>query len=139
MATTYKFNCFVADLANGKHNLGSDTLKIMLSNTLPLVTNTVTANISEIAAGNGYSAGGVTATLISSSQTSGTYTLKLNNPNLVASGGPIGPFQYAILRNATYSGGPLILFSDYGSAITLNAGDDLTLDVGGSSGLFTVI
>src|ERR1700720_2827204 len=57
MAAFNKFNAFVADVANKVHNLGSDTLKVMLSNTLPTSANAVKADITEISAGNGYSAG----------------------------------------------------------------------------------
>jgi hypothetical protein len=75
MAAFNKFNIFVADVANGKHNLGSDSLKILLTNTAPTSSNAVKADITEISAGNGYSAGGVAVTGITSSQTSGTYKL----------------------------------------------------------------
>src|SRR6202011_1541284 len=89
MASFNKFNAFVADVANKVHNLGSDTLKVMLSNTLPPSANAVKADITEISAGNGYSAGGTQATLVSSSQSGGIYTLKLNNATFTASSGSI--------------------------------------------------
>ena len=57
MANFNKFNAFVADVANKVHNLGSDTLKVLLTNTAPVATNAVKADLTEIAAGNGYSAG----------------------------------------------------------------------------------
>src|ERR1051326_8718544 len=87
MASFNKFNAFVADIANKVHNLGSDTLKVMLTNTAPAATNAVKADITEIAAGNGYTAGGTQATLVSSAQSSGLYTLKLNNVTFTGSGG----------------------------------------------------
>ena len=58
MASFQKFNAFVADVANKVHNLGADTLKILLTDTAPVATNAVKANLTEIAAGNGYAAGG---------------------------------------------------------------------------------
>jgi hypothetical protein len=79
MATFTKFNSFVEALAEKVHNLGSDTLKVMLTNTAPVATNTVKANITEISAGNGYSAGGATLTVSSSAQTSGTYKLVVDD------------------------------------------------------------
>ena len=66
MASFNKFNAFVADVANKVHNLGSDTLKIMLSNTAPAASNAVKTDITEIGAGNGYAAGGGAASLVSS-------------------------------------------------------------------------
>src|SRR5690242_12338964 len=87
MASFNKFNAFVADVANKVHNLGSDTLKVMLTNTAPVATNAIKSDITEIAAGNGYSAGGTAAALVSSAQSGGTYTLKLNNATYTASVG----------------------------------------------------
>ena len=65
MATYTKFNQFVEDLCKGVHNLATGTLKIMLTLTAPVATNSVKADLTEIAAGNGYTAGGtaITATL----------------------------------------------------------------------------
>ena len=40
MATFNKFNQFVADIANKVHNLGSDTLKVGLTNTAPVPPGT---------------------------------------------------------------------------------------------------
>ena len=56
MASFNKFNPFVEALAEKVHNLGSDTLKVMLSNTAPSASNAVKADITEISAGNGYTA-----------------------------------------------------------------------------------
>src|SRR4029077_3073166 len=100
MATFNKFNAFVADVANKVHNLGSDTLKVMLTNTAPTTANAVKADITEISAGNGYTAGGTQATLVSSSQSGVTYKLILNNVSFTASAGSIGPFQYCVLYNS---------------------------------------
>lgn len=118
MAVFNKFNSFVEAVAEKVHNLGSDTLKIMLTNTAPVATNTVKANITEISAGNGYTAGGSQATQISSSQTSGVYSLALN-PVVFTATGAVGPFRYAVLYNDTASNDELIGWYDYGSAITL--------------------
>src|SRR3979490_2905625 len=100
MASFNKFNAFVADVSNKVHNLGSDTLKIMLTNTAPAATNAVKTDITEITAGNVCTAGGGQATLVSSSQSSGTYALKLNNVTFTASSGSIGPFRYCVLYNS---------------------------------------
>ena len=101
MAAASKFNIFVLDLTNKIHNLGSDTLKVALTNTAPVAANAVLADITEIAAANGYSAGGATATLVSSTQTSGTYKLVLSQPTFTASGGSINTFRYAYLYNGS--------------------------------------
>jgi type IV pilus biogenesis protein CpaD/CtpE len=135
MASFNKFNAFVADVANKAHNLGSDTLKVMLTNTAPIAANAVKADISEIAAGNGYAAGGAQATQVSSSQSSGTYTLKLNNVTFTASVGSIGPFRYCVLYNSTPVAGNLIGYYDYGTALTITAGNSFQVQFDGTNGV----
>jgi len=138
MATFNKFNAFVEDLSEKVHNLQTDTLKIMLSNTLPLATNAVKADITEIAAGNGYSAGGATATLVSSSQTSGLYTLKLNNVTFTASGGSIATFRYVVLYNSTPAAGNLIGWYDYATTITVTSGNSFQVQFDAANGVLTL-
>ena len=43
-----KFNSFVEAIAEKVHNLGSDVLEVALTNTAPVATNTVLANITQI-------------------------------------------------------------------------------------------
>lgn len=133
-----KFNCFVADVGNKIHNLNSDTLKLMLTNSAPSASNTVIANITEIAAGNGYVAGGMVPTNNGYSQSGGIATLTLATNTLTDTGatGTIGPFRYAVLYNSTAANGNLIGWYDYGSALTLNPGDSLTFT--DASGIFTM-
>lgn len=141
MASFNKFNSFVEYLAEGVMNLGSDTFKVMLTNTAPTASNSVKADLTEISAGNGYTAGGNTAAITSSSQTSGTYKLVLADPaTWTASGGTIGPLRYAVLYDDTPSSPakPLIGWWDYGSSITLNAGETFTVDFDGSTGVLTI-
>lgn len=135
MAAFNKFNSFVSDLAQKVHNLNSDTLKIMLSNTAPVATNTVKANITEISAVNGYTAGGGTATFVSGNDTSGTYKLILSSVSWTASGGSIGPFEYAILYNSTAASGNLIGWWDYGAATTLTNGNTFTVSLDQTNGV----
>lgn len=141
MANYVKFDQFVEDLAKKVHNLNSDTLKVMLTNTAPSAANTVLANITEIATGNGYSAGGSAATFVSGAQSSGTYKLVLNDVTFTASGGSIGPFRYAVLYNDTPTSpaDPLIAWWDYGTSITLTNGNSLTVNLDQSSGVFTLV
>ena len=140
MATFNKFNSFVEHLAEGVHNLGADTLKVMLTNTAPVATNSVKADLTEITAGNGYAAGGATASVTSSAQTSGTYKLVLGDVTFTASGGAIGPFRYAVLYNDTPTSpaDPLIGWWDYGSSISVSAGDSLTWDADPATGVLTL-
>lgn len=127
-------------MAEKVHNLGADTIKVMLTNTAPVAANAVKADLTEIGAGNGYTAGGNAASVSSSAQTSGTYKLVLNDPAAwVASGGTIGPFRYAAVYNDTPTSpaDPLIGWYDYGSSITLQIGESFTVDLDGTNGLLT--
>lgn len=119
------------------HNLGSDTLKVMLTNTAPVATNTVAANITQISAGTGYTTGGTAATISSSAQTSGTYKLVLADVTFTATGS-MGPFRYAVLYNDTASNDELIGYWDYGSSITLQNGETFTTDFDATSGVLTI-
>jgi hypothetical protein len=139
MATFNKFYPFVEAIAEKVHNLGTDTLKVMLTNTAPVNTNSVKTDITEISAGNGYTAGGNTATQTSSSQTSGTYTLVLADPaSWTASGGSIATFRYAVLYNDTAASKNLIGWWDYGSAVSLASGDSFTVDFDPTTGVLTI-
>ncbi len=122
MASFNKYQKGVEALVEGI-NAGSDTWKIALSNRTPVVASDATlSDAVEISAGNGYTAGGNAASVASSSQTGGTYKLVLNSPSTwTATGGSIGPFEYAILYDATTDN--LIGYWDYGSAVTLSDGE----------------
>ena len=135
MATFNKFNSFVEALAEKSHNLGSDTLTIALTNSAPVATNTVLANITEISYTN-CSARAVTTS--TSAQTSGTYKLVCADLILTASGGTVGPFRYVVLYNDTATSDELIGYYDYGSALTLNDTETLTIDFDGSNGVLTI-
>lgn len=139
MASYNKFQVFTKDLIEGKHNFASDTFKIMLTNTAPVNTNAVKADLTEISAGNGYTAGG-TATSITSSTSSGTAKVTGTDVVFTASGGSIGPLRYAVLYNDTQTTPlkPLVAWWDYGSSITLNDTETLTVDFDSTNGIFTV-
>lgn len=132
MASFVKFNNFVQDVGRGVHNLHTGVIKVMLTNSAPNASsNTVKADLTEISAGSGYSAGGATVASNTYSQTSGTGALTGTDPVITAAGGSIGPFRYAVLYNDTPTSpaDPLIGYWDYGSSITLADGESLTVDL----------
>jgi hypothetical protein len=138
MASAVKFQSFVEHEAEKVHNLGADTLKVLLTNTAPnAASHAVKADLTEISAGNGYSAGGSAASISSSAQSGGTYKLVLGDVVFTASGGPIGPFRYAVLYNDTPTSpaDPLIQYWDYGSSITLADGESFTTDFDPTTGV----
>ncbi|MGM4992703.1 hypothetical protein [Tardiphaga sp. 841_E9_N1_2] len=141
MATYTKFNQFVEDLCKKVHNVNSDTLKIMLTNTAPVATNAVKTDITEITAGNGYAAGGTQAVFSSGAQASGTFKLVVADVTFTGSGGSFGPFRYAVLYNDTPTSpaDPLIAYWDYGTSITITNGNSFTVDLDQVGGLFTLV
>lgn len=118
MAAFVFFQQFIADAMNGEHDLAADTLKVMLTNTAPTATDTTTADITEITAENGYTAGGETPVAITSTQTGGVYTLGGSYVQLTPSGGSFGPFRYAVLYNTEND--MLIGYWDVGSPIAIS-------------------
>jgi hypothetical protein len=137
MASFNKFNSFVEALSEKVHNLGSDTLKVMLTNTQPAATNAVKSEITEISAGSGYTSGGATLSVTSSNQTSGTYKLVVSDVTFTATGS-LGPFRYVVMYNDTATNKELIGWYDYGSSITLSTGETFTIDFDQTSGVLTL-
>lgn len=135
MATATKFQAFVENLAEKVHNLGADALKILLCLTAPVNTNSVKADLTEISAGNGYTAGGTAITVTTSAQSGGTYTLAGNQVVFTASGGAIANFRYPVLYNDTPTSpaDPLVAFWDYGSTLTINDGETFTVKFNNAS------
>jgi hypothetical protein len=137
MATYNKFQPFIEHLAEGVHNLATGALTIALTNTAPNVTDATLSQLTQVAYTNCSSR---VLTVSSSAQSSGTYKLVLADLTLTASGGTVGPFRYAVIYNDTPTSpaDPLIGFYDYGSAITLNAGEALLLDFNATDGVLQV-
>jgi len=129
MATYTKFQCFVEDLAEMKHNLASDTLKVAFSNAANAPSASADVKLADINTVSVANLDSVTLTVSSSSQTSGTYKLVVADKTMTANGS-VGPFQYVIIYNDTASNKELICFFDYGSEVTLASGDTFKLDFG---------
>lgn len=143
MAAFVKYENFAEDLANKVHDLfgtagsGADTLKVLLSNTAPVVgTHKVRADATELSTGGGYTSGGAAATNVGT-RSGGTVTIAGTDIVFTATTG-FGPFRYAILYNDTPTSpaDPLIGYWDYGSSITLAAAETFTVDFGAS--IFTI-
>ncbi len=141
MATYNKFNLFTQDVNAGVYNFtaSTDVFKVMLTNTLPVATNHVYADVSagEVANGGGYTTGGATTT-VSKSNASGVETIAATDVTFTATTG-FGPFQYVIVYDTTPTVPlkPLICWFDFGSPVTLAAGDTFQV-VFNASGLFTL-
>ena len=139
MAAYFKFENFVERLLKGEHQFhaAGHTVKVYLTNAAPSASlDDVKADLAEISAGNGYTAGG-TDTQNDLTETTGTATVTAVDVTWTASTGTIGPFRYAAIYNDTHASDALIGAWDYGSNLTLNDGESFTVDFASNS-LFTL-
>ena len=137
MASYTKFQPFVEKLAEKAHDLGGDTLTVALCNAAnaPAAANGVLGDLTTIAYTNLSSR---VITTDTSAQTGGTYKLVLTDLVLTASGGAVAPFRYVVIYNETAASDELVGYYDYGSDLTLNDGDSLTLDFDGANGVLQI-
>ena len=128
-------------LAKGVHIWSSHTFKAGLTNSAPVNTNTIYSNLTEISAGNGYSAGGMTLDSVTLSESGGTAKVVITDEVLTASGGSIGPFRYPAIYNdtATSPADALVCFYDAASSITLASGETFTIDFDATNGLWQLV
>lgn len=131
------FQDLAEQVFRGKHDFGSHSFKVALSNTAPAATNAVLADITQISGGV-YTAGGYLLDGVTLTESAGVAKVVISDEVITAAGGTIGPLRYAVLYNDTATGKPLIGFADYGSSITLNDGEELKLDFDGAAGVLTL-
>jgi hypothetical protein len=139
VATFTFFHEFKNNIANGSIDLDTDSFKWALSNTAPnAADDDAFADITEISAGNGYTAGGTALANVSWAETSagsGTWRFSADDTVFTASGGSIGPFRYIILYDDTHASDLLVGYLDFGSEVTVTDGNTFTIDVG-ANGIF---
>jgi hypothetical protein len=136
VATFVHFHEYKGNLGKKIHDLVNDGFKAMLTNVAPdAAANTVKTDITEITAGNGYTAGGATLTGTAWAETGagiGTWRLTFADPAWTASGGSIGPARYVVIYDDTPTSpaDPLIGYWDYGAPFTITDGNTFTADIG---------
>jgi hypothetical protein len=124
-----KFNQFIEDVFKKKHDFSSDTFKLLLTNVAPSAANTVKADLTEITAGNGYTAGGFTLTGVTAEQVSGVLSVTAADVAVAAAGGSMAAWRYAVVYNDTAAGDLLVGYVDRGSSVVLGAGESETIDL----------
>lgn len=122
----HKFASFAADCARGVHDLGNDTLRVMLTNRAPAPEAKVKADIAEITARSGYRAGGKKVS-VRITDDEGMFRIYGDNMEFRADGGSLGPFRYAVLYNDTTPQGALLGWWDYGESLSLGDGERVVL------------
>ena len=137
MAAFTKHFAFVEDLAEKKHDMGADQLAFALTanGNAPTTANSQLSDLTQISYTNASTRNITTA---SAAQTSGTWKLTLTDWVLTAAGGAIAAFRYLDIFNDTSTNDRLYGWYDYGSALTLNDGETLTVDFDGSAGQATL-
>jgi hypothetical protein len=142
MASFNKFQQFVQDLAEKRHDLSADTLECYLSNTTPdAAADGYKADLAEIANGNGYTAGGMD-TQNTGAEATGTYTLTGTKIVVTASGGAVAQFRYVVLFNETQAAPTadgLIGWWDRGSALDLLDGETFSIKFNNSDTTGTIL
>ncbi len=139
MAAYNKFLSFAANVLRAKHDFDTHVFKVALTNSAPVNTNTVLANITQISATGGYAAGGYTLDSVVLSESAGTAKVVIADEVITAAGGSVGPFRYAVVYNDTSTGDMLMCWYDYGSSVTVLDTENFTLDFDGSAGVFTLV
>ena len=132
--TQNKFNYFSQDLAQGLHKLNTDQMTVALSDTLPVATNHVLADLTPISYTN---LGSRNITTTSCLQTSGTTKFLLTNL-LISATGNVAQWRYIVIYNSTATNGNLIGWFDYGSEVNMVSGDSLSVTFDGTNGLLTI-
>jgi hypothetical protein len=128
MPTPQVFNSFKAAVANGIHDLDTDTLLVALTNVAPVLTNTVLADITQITGAGTYAP--EAAAVTSSAQAGGTYSLAIDTVTFAASGADYDQFRYVVLYNDTAASDPLICFYDRGAGYVLPDGQSFVIQAG---------
>lgn len=141
MATFNKIQDYVEQVNKAKHDWSAHTFKAVLCSAAPLVTNTILADLTQVATAGGYvggAGGGLTLDSVTLSEAAGTAKVTIADEVFTATGASVGPFRYVAIYNdsATSPADALVCFFDYGSSITLLDGETLTLDFDATNGLW---
>jgi len=116
-------------------NSGSDVWSIALASAAPSAAAFV-AGTTDLATGNGYTAGGNACSITSATASAGVYKLVLTDPAVWTASGAGFTFRYAILVNTTNN--ISVGYWDYGSSQAVAAGETVTVDLDATNGVFTV-
>jgi hypothetical protein len=136
-AAFQRFNVLTQHVLEAKHNFLTNTFKLFLTNTAPNSEDSFRSDLVEIAAGNGYPLLGIVAPVVLLRV--GTKTTISAPPVIIAaSGGSVGPFQYVVLYNSTSGTRPLVGWWDYGSPVTLQSSETLTVQFDALNGVFSI-
>jgi hypothetical protein len=127
---------------SGKHDFtaAGHVMKAMLVLTAPVAGNTIKSNLTDIAAGNGYTAGGedIQNTL---AEAAGVATVTATKVVWTCVTAPMAAFRYPVVYNDTQATPvkPLVCFWDYGASLTLAVGETFSLKFNNQEGAGTLL
>ncbi len=139
--TLQNFDCLTEYVANAVVNFGSHSFKMALTNTAPnIATNTILANISQIANGGGYTAGGFPVTITGVSRTGSLTKITIEDKLFTASGGNVADFQWVVLYDdsTTSPVDALVGFLNLGTPRGIPNGDVLSLNFSEANGAIQI-
>jgi hypothetical protein len=127
------FNEFKLDVGSKVHNLASDTFKLaLLKNSITPAASTAdprygaggTTNLTtyEVTPGGNYSAGGVTLSSVTWTESSGTVTFDCADISISSNGSNPNNARWGAIYNNTSTGKEAVCFVDLGGVTDLTAG-----------------
>lgn len=128
MASPVTFDCLALDIGEGKHKFNIDTLKAYLTDTAPVLINTVYGTPADLPTAGGYTAGGLSLGSNTWSQVSGLASLVAGSNLVFTATTGFGPFRYAVIYNFTAAAKNLIGYWDNGSSISIAAAATFEVD-----------
>jgi hypothetical protein len=133
MATWVMFHEAMLNIGNGAADLDSHTFKAVLTNTAPTqADDDELADITQIAASNGYTTGGVTLTSVTFTESgagTGIWVFTCADFSWTASGGTMPDFRYVVIYDDTATNDKLMVYADYGGTVQITNGNSFTVDV----------
>lgn len=133
----YWYENEIEDARNKVHNYSSDTFKMMLSGlTLDLAADEVKADITEITAGSGYTAGGQTLANVVITRVGGLWTFTSDPVVWTWSGTDSPQIRSAIIYNDTPTSpaDPLVIGIQYNAIFIQPDGVPLTITPNATTG-----
>jgi hypothetical protein len=135
-------NIFTKNLLEGVYNFatGVHVFKALLTNTAPTAANAVKTDLTEISAGNGYTAGGSTLATSTAAVSNTTNKASVTSDVTITATGAVGPFRYVDMYDDTPTSpaDPLVAWWDYGSSISLANTETFTEDFDQTNGVVQV-
>lgn len=126
-------------MGDGTIDLDTDQFKIALmdSNHSYVSTHTDWSQVSanEISAGNGYTSGGKVLASVTWTESGGTVTFDADNPTWTATGGALGPAEYAVIYDDTATDDKLVCSINFEGAQTAGEGTEFRISFN-SNGIF---